>query len=80
MSDISATDAARRFSDLLDAVEHGGEHFTVLRHGRAIARIEPVRAGKGAALKLALERRRADGDWAGELDELRALVRADQRT
>jgi hypothetical protein len=28
--EITATDAARNFADLLDAVEHRGEHFGLL--------------------------------------------------
>ena len=35
MREISATDASKRFADLLDAVEHRDETFTVVRRGRA---------------------------------------------
>jgi diketogulonate reductase-like aldo/keto reductase len=31
---VSATDAARNFADLLDAIEHRGEHFTIVRRGQ----------------------------------------------
>src|SRR5688572_4920967 len=31
MAEISATEASKRFADLLDAVEHRGETFTVVR-------------------------------------------------
>jgi prevent-host-death family protein len=71
---LSATDAARRFSDLLDAVESGGETFVVVRHGRAVARIGPAAAGTGLALKETLREHQPDADWAGELRELRASV------
>jgi len=40
---ISATQASRKFSDLLDAVEHRNEEFVVERHGRAIAVLAPAR-------------------------------------
>src|SRR5256712_8670034 len=40
---ISATDASRKFSDLLDAVEHRGEEFVVERRGRAVAELTPAR-------------------------------------
>lgn len=38
---ITATEAARHFSEILDAVEVGGQSFVVSRKGRPIARIEP---------------------------------------
>ena len=41
MSEISAAKASKRFADMLDAVEHRGETFTVVRRGRAIARSLP---------------------------------------
>ena len=50
MTDISATEAARRFADLLDAVEDG-EHFTIVRRGKAVAQLEPVQRGRGADVK-----------------------------
>ena len=43
MSEISATEASKRFSDLLDAVEYRGETFTVVRYCRIIATIAPAR-------------------------------------
>ncbi|MCP3857918.1 MAG: prevent-host-death protein [Actinomycetia bacterium] len=79
MPDVSATDAARRFSDLLDAVEHSGEHFTVIRHGRAVAHIEPVQTGGGADLKAVLKGHRPDKAWARQLDEIRDLLEVEQR-
>jgi len=50
MSEISATEASKRFADLLDAVEHRGESFTVIRRGRTVATISPVKRGTGADL------------------------------
>ena len=79
MPDVSATDAARRFSDLLDAVEHAGEHFTVIRHGKAVAQIEPVSQGRGADIKALLRDRRPDRSWAGQLSEVRDLLEVDER-
>jgi prevent-host-death family protein len=78
--DISATDASRRFADLLDAVEHRGERFVIRRHGRVIARLEPARAASGAELKAYLARHRADPAWAGELAELRGLLEVEDRS
>jgi antitoxin (DNA-binding transcriptional repressor) of toxin-antitoxin stability system len=74
MKQVSATEAARRFSDVLDSVEGEGESFVVMRRGKAVARIGPARGGTGLALKKALQEHRADRDWAGELRELRQAV------
>ena len=80
MPEVSATDAARRFSDLLDAVEHEGEHFTVVRHGKAVAHIEPISRGRGADVKALLLKHNPDRSWAGQLDELRDLLEVDERS
>ncbi len=80
MPEVSATDAARRFSDLLDAVEHEGEHFTVVRHGKAVAHIEPISRGRGADVKALLRKHSPDRSWAGQLDELRDLLEVDERS
>ncbi len=74
MKQLSATDAARRFSDVLDRVESEGESFVVVRHGRVVATIGPAVAGTGRALKDVLQKHRPDPEWAAELRELRAAV------
>ena len=74
MKEVSATEAARGFSALLTAVEKDGETFVITRGGRAIARIEPALGTSGAAVKALLRHYRTDADWAGELDEVRALL------
>ena len=74
MKDISATEAARNFSEVLDAVEHRHEEFTVTRNGRTVARISPVTGPSGRAVKDALLSHRPDPSWAEELDSLRALL------
>ncbi len=79
MSEVSSTDAARNFADLLDAVEHRGERFTIVRRGRAIAHLEPVRGGTGGAVKDLLRRHGADASWAEELVALRQLVEVEER-
>jgi len=68
---LSATDASRRFSEVLDEVERGGESYVVVRHGRAVATIGPASGGTGKALKEALRANRPDDAWADELRELR---------
>ena len=79
MRTLSATDAARRFSELLDAVERRGESFLVLRRGHAVARIEPARAANGKLVKEILRTNPPDGDWANELRELRASLGIEER-
>jgi prevent-host-death family protein len=74
MADVSATEAARSFSKLLDDVEHDGRSFTIVRHGRPVAHLEPVAAGAGLAVKELLRAHRPDPGWRAELDEVRALV------
>ena len=74
MSEISATDASKRFADMLDAVEHRGETFTVLRRGRPIATIAPARRTSVADLREFLRDHPADAAWATDLADLRRFV------
>ncbi len=71
MKQLSATDASRRFSEVLDDVERGGESYVVVRHGRAVATIGPASGGTGRALKEAVRANRPDPAWAEDLRELR---------
>ena len=71
MKKLSATDASRRFSEVLDNVERQGESYVVVRHGRAVATIGPTSGGAGKALKQTLRANRPDAGWASELKELR---------
>jgi antitoxin (DNA-binding transcriptional repressor) of toxin-antitoxin stability system len=79
MPDITATDAARNFADLLDGVEHRGEHYTIIRRGKAVAQLEPVSAGRGSDVKALLRRHRPDAAWSQELSDLRGLLEIDDR-
>lgn len=74
MSEISATDASKRFADLLDAVEHRGETFTVIRRGRVVATIAPARRGSGADLRRILAEFPPDTAWGDDLRELRRFA------
>jgi prevent-host-death family protein len=58
---LTATEMARRLSDVLDAVE-GGDRFLISRRGRVVARIEPAAVGAGRAVKELLRRTPRDGD------------------
>lgn len=53
MRTMTATEASRRFSDLLDAVERG-ESVRVTRGGRPVAEIRPAPRGTGRDLRAAL--------------------------
>ena len=53
MRTVTATEASRRFSDLLDAIERG-ESVTVTRGNRPVAEIRPVRRRTGKDLRTAL--------------------------
>ena len=80
MSDVTATEAARNFSDLLDHVEHGGERFTIVRRGRAIASLEPVDRGRGDTAKEVLRRYAPDSAWSHDLEDVRSMLEIDDRS
>ena len=58
MREMTASEAARNFSAVLDAIENG-ETIVVTRAGRRIAAMAPAPAETGAALNEVLDR------WAG---------------
>ena len=74
MAEISATDASKRFADMLDAVEHRGETFTVVRRGRAIATVAPARRTTVGALREFLRTHPPDDAWESDLADLRRFV------
>jgi prevent-host-death family protein len=75
MKQLSATDASRRFSEVLDDVERAGESYTVVRHGRAVATIGPATGGTGKGLKEVLRAHQPDDAWADDLRELRESIK-----
>jgi prevent-host-death family protein len=74
MTEISATDASKRFADVLDAVEHRGETFTVVRRGKVVATIAPARSGTGADLRRILNAHPPDEAWDDDLRDLRRFA------
>ena len=64
MREMTASEASRNFSAVLDAVEHG-ETIVVTRAGRRIASIGPAPSATGEALNAVLKRWRG----AAALDE-----------
>ncbi len=79
MPEVSATEAARNFADLLDAIEHRGEQFTIVRRGKAVAHLEPVSRGRGGDVKALLRRHRPDKAWADDLAAVRSLLLVEER-
>ena len=71
--EISSTEAARNFSDLLDASEHDGEEFVIIRRGKSIARLGRVAEANGAAVLALLAERPFDPDW---IDDVRSVTRS----
>ena len=39
---VSATEAVRRFSEILNSIKYHGNHYTILRGGKPIASMHPV--------------------------------------
>lgn len=79
MPEITATEASRSFADLLDAVEHRGETFVIVRRGKVIAQLEPARVAPGARAKDVLRRHRIDPAWSEEMAELRSQLVTEER-
>ena len=79
MPDVTATDAARHFADLLDDVEHRGEHYTIVRRGKAVAHLEPIAHGRGVDVKSLLRRHHPDGHWSEDLVNVRGLLEIEHR-
>jgi prevent-host-death family protein len=77
--EVSATEAARNFSDLLDAVEHRGARFTIVRRGKAVAHLAPVTTGTGAEAKALLSRHRLDPGFASDVASVRSLLEIEER-
>lgn len=79
MTEVTATEASRRFADLLDGVEHRGERYTIVRRGRVVAQLEPAAATTGADAKALLRRHRPDRAWGEEVDALRESLTVEER-
>jgi antitoxin (DNA-binding transcriptional repressor) of toxin-antitoxin stability system len=78
--DISATEAARNFADLLDAIEHRCEHYTIIRRGKAVAQLEPISHGRGSEVKAMLRKHRPDRRWQPDLAAVRGLLELDEHS
>lgn len=79
MRRITATEAARGFSDLLDAVEEGGEGFVIVRRGREVATVQPASQANGKQVKELLRKLPADPDWLEDVAATRRLLEVEER-
>ena len=83
MREITASEASRNFSAVLDSVENG-EEVVVTRAGRRIAAISPGPAATGAALNAVLRRWRGidtiDDAFSENIAAARAAVSTDNDT
>jgi len=79
VKDITATEAARTFSDVLDAVEHGHESFRISRGGKPVARLVPAEVASGRAAKDLLLRHRPDDRLASDLAGVHSLLVTEER-
>ena len=78
MTTITAREASRGFSRLLDRVEHDGEEYTVKRDGRVIARIVPATTRTVAGfLARRAGRLPLDDDFAAEATSADPLLTVD---
>jgi antitoxin (DNA-binding transcriptional repressor) of toxin-antitoxin stability system len=76
-STITATELAKRLSDILSRVEYQGEHFEVERNGRVIATIGPS-AQPSITVREYLEAIKdlppLDEDFEKDIEEVRAML------
>ena len=80
MSEVPAEELIERASELLEAVEHRGESFTVTRNGAPIARIEPTKEPAKAPenLKAIFRRQALDPRLAEEVRALQSMVAGEE--
>jgi prevent-host-death family protein len=79
---VTATQAARNFASILDAVEHG-ETVVITRDGVPVGRVVPERRTSADRLKAALGDNSADAGFVDDLervhDDLRSVFSDDVR-
>jgi prevent-host-death family protein len=75
MITVTATQAARNFANLLDAVEHG-ETVVVTRDGVPVGRLTPERRTSADRLKAALGEHPADAGFGDDLVAIHAELRS----
>lgn len=77
---VSATEAVRTFSDLLNRIRYRGEEFVVERAGEAVCRMTPSRAPQRLSLReLASLLRELPKPEAALASDVRRAVRSQAR-
>ncbi len=75
MATITATEAARSFSEMLNRVRYRGEELLIVRGGEAVARLSAV-PGPAPHLRELLAKlrrsRRGDSELANDLERIQA--------
>jgi len=61
---VSATEAVRKFSDILNSVGYRGESYTIIRGGKPVASISPIKPSARINLLKGLK------DLAGNIPQL----------
>lgn len=79
MPDITATEASRSFSRILDTVEHDGTTYVIVRHGSPVAQLTPVVRCTGQRLKKLLHDHPRDAEWRKDLATVRDLLEDEPR-
>lgn len=72
-SPISATEASRTFSDILNRVRYRGESFRVERGGETVCRIVPATPARftlGSLVQLLESRPKPDAEYLDTVEEL----------
>ena len=71
---ITATEAARRFSDLLNRVRYRGETFRIVRSGEEVAQLTTASPRSETTLRVLLSKleseRTGDPDFADDLERI----------
>ena len=79
MPEVIGTDAASS-PTFLDAVEHRGEHITIVRRGKVVAQLDPVNSGRGADVKALLRGRSRDPGFRRDIESVRELLEIETRS
>lgn len=75
MTNVTATEAARTFSDLLNRVAYRNESFAIVRNGVEVARLEPAEKPPVTLrelFELLLPYRTGDPGFADDLERIHA--------
>lgn len=75
---VTATEAARRFGDLLAEIKHAGRSVEITKNGEAIATLQPIRRAGGMTLKEFAELWKGTADDHSFADDLKRINVADR--